>query len=361
MLHYPLKSVRHLLSDAFYFIMTRIHTLIILLWGAVLITTGCSRTDKLITLSGEAQGTYYIIRYYDEDNRNFQHEIDSILHDFDQTASLWVEQSTIRKVNGNTDSVISPLFADILQKSIDINRYTDGAFDCRVGKLVQAWGFSFRKQEELNQQSIDSLLTFSHGDISIDTLEDNSLMLKKSNPSTEIDFNAIAQGYSSDLIGQYLEQQGIQSYLVDIGGEVIARGLKDNGEPWTVGVERPAENKYANPEVELAVRLYNCSIVTSGSYRKYYEKDGVKYSHTIDPATGRPVQHTLLSVSVIDSMAWRADAMATAYMVMGLDKAKQFISTHSEDPETQAVLFIYSDGDNYKTYATPAFNKHIIE
>lgn len=327
----------------------------------LILLTSCHHAPQPISFNGEAQGSYYSISYYDDAHRDLQHSVDSILDDFDQTASLWVEQSMIRRINSNTDSLINPVFADLLLKSLAINQYSEGAFDCRIGKLVQAWGFSFKQREPLDDHKIDSLLALSRGNIAIDTNENGELYIRKENPQTEIDFNAIAQGYASDIVAAYLESQGISSYLVDIGGEVVAHGTKANGDPWIVGVERPAENKYQSPEIELAIGLQDLSIVTSGNYRKYYEKDGIKYSHTIDPETGRPVEHSLLSVSVIDSSAWRADAMATAFMVMGLEKAKAFIESHPNDMPTQAVLFIYNDTDGYKTYATPQFKKMITE
>jgi thiamine biosynthesis lipoprotein len=156
-----------------------------------------------------------------------------------------------------------------------------------------------------------------------------------------------------------LEHYGITNYLIDVGGEVIARGSKPNGSPWCVGIERPAADSVSSPVVETAIALRNAAVVTSGSYRKYYERNGIRYSHTIDPATGRPVQHSLLSVSVVDSLCWRADAMATAYMVMGLDRARQFIADHPGEPGTAEVFFIYDSCGTLCNYATPSFEQII--
>ena len=323
-------------------------------------TSSCRHgSGEAIRLTGEVQGSYYSIIYYDEQGRDLQEGIDSLLQDFDRTASLWDENSLIRHLNSNSDSIITPLFADILQKSLYINSITEGAFDCRVGKIVEMWGFSFKGKTTPKEEEIESLLIASHGKIGIDSTEGGLLVLHKENANTEIDFNAIAQGYSVDLVGAYLERQGIEDYLIDIGGEVKAKGSKPDGEVWRVGIERPSENKYSEREIEAAVGLKDLSLVTSGSYRKYYEKNGERYSHTIDPSTGRPVTHTLLSVSVIDSTTWRADAMATAFMVMGLDKAKQYIAAHQDDFPSQAVFFIYSSADGNKTYATPGMEKYL--
>ena len=309
-----------------------------------------------ICLYGEAQGTYYSVQYFDPQGRKLQAQIDSMLSDFDQTASLWVEGSLLRRINANLTDTISPLFADLLQKSLLINHYSDGAFDCRIGKLVQTWGFSFRQREEPDSLMLQDLMHAAAATVSIDTI-DGTLLLRKENPATELDFNAIAQGYSSDMVARMLESLGIENYLIDIGGEVIARGTKAGGRPWRVGIEKPAEDRYSEPVVQTAVELNDLSLVTSGSYRKYYEKDGVKYSHTVDPATGRPVTHSLLSATVVAEECWLADAMATAYMVMGLEGAKQFIAAHPGEPGTDMVFLIYDDHGSLATYATPAFKK----
>ena len=315
-----------------------------------------------IHYQGEAQGTYYSITYYDTVPRIAQSEIDSLLADFDLTASLWVEGSLLRRLNDNTTDTITPLFADLLTKSMEAYDYTDGAFDCTVGKLVNAWGFGFRKHEELGQHAVDSMLGYiGTNRLQLDTADNGTLLLRKGTPEIELDFNAIAQGYSVDMLADFFEAKGVHNYLIDVGGEVIGRGCKPGGEAWNVGIERPAPDRYSAPEIELSIALRDASVVTSGSYRKYYEKDGARYSHTIDPSTGRPVEHSLLSVSVVDRYAWRADALATAFMVMGLERSLAFIEAHPTDSQVQAVFFIYDDGGTYKTMSTPAFDKLINE
>lgn len=332
-------------------------TLCLLLTLLLALLTSCGRGDKRIELRGEAQGTYYSIIYYDSMGRDLQSSIDSLLDDFDQTASLWVDSSLIRRVNENRDSIVNPLFATLCRLSTEMNSYTEGCFDCTIGGLVKLWGFSFSKHEDVDDSAIDSLRNFVGLQPVITYNEDGTPIIHKSAPEVMLDFNAIAQGYCTDLIGHFLESHGIQNYLVDIGGEVFAKGTKGDGTPWTVGIERPAENKYSSPEIETTIQLHDLAVVTSGNYRKYYEKDGVRYSHTIDPSTGRPVTHTLLSVSVVDTVAWRADALATAFMVMGLDRALQFIEEHPDDMGAQTAFFIYDDGGHYSTYATERFKK----
>lgn len=316
----------------------------------------CGRKQDPIRLLGDAQGTYYSIIYIDKEQRNFQEQIDSILNDFDQTASLWVENSLLRRVNRNEDSIVNDMFADLLAKSNEINEYSNGAFDCTVGKLVRAWGFGFDHREDLSDEIIDSLKAYIDARVTTEKNGSGDLIIRKPNKEIEIDFNAIAQGYSVDIIGAFLESKGVNDYLIDIGGEVLGKGEKPNGEKWVVGIEKPAENKDSERAIETAIELQNESVVTSGNYRKYYEKDGVRYSHTIDPKTGRPVEHTLLSASVVAKESWRADALATAFMVMGLEKSLEFIEQH---PEIEAAFFIYNENGEYKTYATEGFKRLI--
>lgn len=325
----------------------------------VLMTACRGRVENPIRLRGEAQGTYYSIIYYDEEGRDLKEAIDSLLDDFDLTASLWVDKSLIRAVNDNRDSVVNEDFARLVEMSRTMHDLSGGAFDCTIGKLVNAWGFGFSKRQEMSDYVIDSLLQYVGKQPEIVCDEKGRKIVRKASAESTIDFNAIAQGYSTDKVCGFLESKGISRYLVDIGGEVYAKGTKPDGKKWSVGIERPAENKFSAPEVETTVELCNMAVVTSGNYRKYYEKDGVRYSHTIDPTTGRPVDHSLLSVTVVDEKAWRADALATMFMVMGLEKAKQFIREHPDDPGTKAVFFIYSKDGEYKTWCTEDFQKMI--
>ena len=329
----------------------------LLLLAVALATTACRHDPRPIALSGNVQGSYYSIQYYDAEGRTFEHSIDSLFEAMNNAVSLWIGNSMLRRVNDNRDSVVSPLFADILQKSIDMNRYTDGAFDCRIGRLVQMWGFSFREQRVLRDDSVTLLLAAARQPVSVTAAANGAYIVHK-HPATEMDFNAIAQGCMSDMIGEFLLQQGVENFLIDVGGEVLAHGCKPDGSPWCVGIERPTKRSDDEREVALAIALHNQSVVTSGSYRKYYERDGVRYSHTIDPATGHPVAHSLLSVSVVDSTAWRADALATAFMVMGVDSAMHFI-THKEP--TLPVLFIYDSAGQQYCKSTPSFDSLILE
>lgn len=345
MIHEPHPSVRHPRVGRFFCFL-----------AALLSLAACRQAPQPVRLQGEAQGTYYSILYCDSAQRDLQPQVDSLLDAFDRSASLWVDSSLLRRLNANLTDTLDPVLDSLLRHSLWATRYTQGAFDCRVGRLVQAWGFSFRQRQEPDSATLAAMLSAARADLA---LCDGRLV--KADPTTELDFNAIAQGYSVDLLAALFDRLGVHAYLIDIGGEVIAHGAKPDGSPWRVGIERPSDDSLSAPEVQTVVGLRDCSVVTSGSYRKYYERDGLRYSHTIDPATGRPVRHTLLSATVVDSLCWRADAMATAYMVMGLDSARRFIATHPDGPGTDAVMLIYDDRGALRTFTTPAFEKMIIQ
>jgi len=304
---------------------------------------------KLIKFTGEAQGTYYAVTYYDELGINFQSEIDSLLEIFDQSVSVWVPNSIISKINRNEGSVIPDFyFTEVFNLSKEIFQHTNGAFDPTVGPLVNTWGFGFTDRKEVDEEIINGLMPFVG--FSKVKLVDKKVI--KESPEIQFDFNAIAQGYSVDLIGKFLEQKGISSYLVDIGGEVLGKGKKPNGDNWKVGIEKPIDNASYGENLQAIVKLENKALATSGNYRKFYEENGIRYSHTIDPKTGYPVQHSLLSVSVLAPNSALADAYATAFMVMGLEKSKEFLQNNLD----LDAYFMYSDDDGkIKTFFTKGF------
>ena len=308
-----------------------------------------------VKLIGEAQGTYYSITYFDAENRDFQIQLDSILDAFDQSVSLWVPNSVLSRVNRNDSAVrIDDYFRLNFELAHRVAEETNGAFDFTVAPLVKAWGFGFNHQKKVDQHIIDSLL---------ELVDYRNVMIKagrveKRDVRITFDFNAIAQGFSVDVIGDWLEHKGIENYLVDIGGEVKAKGGKPDGSFWKVGIEKPAKNRNDARDLKAVVALQNNSIATSGSYRKFYEENGIRYSHTIDPHTGYPVQHSLLSVSVLSPNTGLADAYATAFMVWGFEKSKAFVE---HNPALEA-FFIYSDtSGNYQTYATRGFQNIITK
>ncbi len=317
----------------------------------------CSSQEDVspVKLIGEAQGTYYSITYFDVEERNFQSEIDSILTAFDQSVSLWVPNSVLSKVNRNDSTVkIDAFFKLNFKLAKQVSKATDGAFDFTVAPLVKAWGFGFDENKKVDSNIIDSLLPL----IDYRNVEIKNGTVVKSDPRITFDFNAIAQGFSVDVIAAWLESKSIESYLVDIGGEVKAKGNKPDGSLWKVGIEKPTKNKDDARDLKAVVELKNNSIATSGNYRKFYEEDGIRYSHTIDPQSGYPVRHSLLSVSVLTENTGLADAYATAFMVWGFEKSKSFVES---TPELEA-FFIYSNkSGDFQTYATTGFRKVITK
>ena len=275
----------------------------------------------MIRFSGEALGTYYVVTYYDMEGRNFHVEVDSILREFLLVASLHEPKSEINAVNNNEDIELSLMFQDIFNNAVLISDITGGAFDFTVGPLVRAYGFWNREREEITDKKIAEYLKLV--DFRGIRIVDGRAV--KRNPNIKIDFNAIAKGYVVDLIGSFLTTQGIEAFLIDIGGEVLGKGRKPNGDCWRIGIEKPAETSVSDREIETIVQLCDAALATSGSYRRYYEKDGRRYSHTIDPKTGKPVQHSLLSVTVRDVVVWRADALATAFMVLGVEESLKLL------------------------------------
>lgn len=295
---------------------------------------------------GQTQGTYYAVTYFDTKGRNFQPQLDSILKAFDYSVSMWIPESVISRINRG-DSLVQPdaWFIDIFKRSQEISAATGGAFDCTVGPLVNAWGFGFKGKIKMDQAKVDSLLQFvGYQKVSLD---DQNRIVKPE--GFRFDFNAIAQGYSVDVISKYLESKGIKNYLIDIGGEVLGKGSKPEGQLWLVGIENPAADSLAERTINTKVKLTDKALATSGSYRKYYEENGVRYSHTIDPHTGYPVRHSLLSVSVLAPDCATADGYATAFMVMGFEKAREFVEN---EPDLEAFFIVDGREGTFKTYAT---------
>lgn len=308
----------------------------------------CAKQPQKMVLQGLVQGSYYAITYYDEEGRNFQQEIDSIFHAVDMSVNLWVDSSVICKVNRNEEVALDQIFIENFEVAQRAAALSDGYFDPTISPLVSAWGFSAKNPQlpPLTSHLIDSLKQLV--DYRKVRIEDGKLI--KENPAMKLDFNAIAQGYTTDLVGALLEAKGIKSYIVDVGGEIFARGTKPDGKPWVVGIEKPSADWDSERVVQQRVELEDKGIVTSGSYRKYVERDGKRYSHCIDPMTGYPVEHNLLSATVIAENATWADALASICMVMGMERSLELIKTL----EGVEVYYIFvNDRNELETYSYP--------
>ncbi len=320
----------------------------ILVFIVALSAFACGHKQEMTAIDGTALGTYYSIKYFDNENRNFQPQIDSLFHAFNQSVSLWEKGSVINRVNDNEDVELDAFFIDIFNKSQEISAITDGAFDVTVGALVRVYGFGNAERSPEEIRKIDSLLMY----VNYKNVHIEDKHLYKFHKNTQLDFNAIAKGYCVDLVGRFLQERGVENYLVDIGGEVLAKGIKPNGDLWIIGIEKPAENAAAEQQVQQRLSLTDCAVATSGNYRKYYEFEGRRYAHCISPKTGEPVRHNVLSVTVLAKECWRADAYATAFLVMGLNESLKILEQHPE----LGAYFIYADDQKgrqqYSTYAT---------
>ncbi|MBR4391445.1 MAG: FAD:protein FMN transferase [Bacteroidales bacterium] len=314
----------------------------------VMLLSSCSRQPQKIVLEGLAQGSYYAVTYFDGQGRNFQREIDSIFHAVDLSVNLWVDSSVICKVNRNEKVELDAIFIDNFNIAQEAARLSGGYFDPTVSPLVSAWGFSAKNGDSITPALIDSLKLFV--DYRKVRIEDGKIV--KENPNMKLDFNAVAQGYTSDLIAAFLEQQGVMNYLVDTGGEIMARGGKPDGKPWVVGIEKPAANWDSERAVQVRVALRDKGLVTSGSTRKYVERDGKRYSHCIDPTTGYPVEHNVLSATVMADNATWADALASICMVMGMERSLDLINSLAG---VEAYYIFVNEKNELETFATEGF------
>ncbi len=292
--------------------------------------------SSYISFGGFTQGTTYNITYELIDSTDYQDKIEYLLAEFDTSLSTYNPLSLITKINNNETTTTDYYFREVFEKAEEVYKSTNGSFDITVAPLVNIWGFGFKNKEEITNAKIDSILEFV--DFKKVDLKDSSIV--KTDLRVTLDVNAIAQGYSVDVIADFLEKKGILNYLVEIGGEVKTKGFNKKGNEWRVGIDKPIDNNNIPGEnLQAIVNLSNKSLATSGNYRKFYERDGIKYSHTIDPKTGYPVTHSLLSATVIANDCMTADAYATAFMVMGLEEAYKLVE---KLPEIEAI-FIYND------------------
>ncbi len=298
-------------------------------------------------------GTVYSIKY--QYSTDLKIDIENELMKVDSTFSTFNPASIISKINQNDTTVIlNGWFIKLFNQAEEISKQTDGAFDMTVAPLVNLWGFGFQKKDSVNQSTVDSLLKIT----GYQTVALDNKKIKKINKQTMLDAAAIAKGYSCDIVADLLESKGIHNYLVEIGGEVRSKGINQHGECWVVGIRKPTEKLEETEPLQEKIHLCEGGLATSGNYRNFYYKDGKKYAHTIDPKTGYPALHSLLSATVIATDCMIADAYATAFMVMGLEKSKELLQQH---PELQ-VYFIYTDEKgNYQTFYTKGFDKYLVE
>ncbi len=316
---------------------------------AILFLVGCNRSIKnTIKISGAAQGTSYTITYLAGEQSNYREAFDSIFKKIDSSLSTYLSASIISQINRNDSAVIvDDYFSDVFNKSIEVSEKTNGSFDITVAPIINAYGFGFTKKEKVNKLRIDSLLKF----IGFKKVKLDGKKLVKESPQVMLDFNAIAQGYTVDVLAFFLETKHIDNYLVEVGGELRAKGKKLNDSSWTVGLEQPNETQTSS--LKAVITMNDKALATSGNYKKFYVEDGQKYTHIINPSTGYPAKNNLLSATVIANDCMTADAYATAFMVMGLEQSKEFLAKHKE--LELEVFFIYDDHGVSKSYTSDKF------
>jgi len=306
-----------------------------------------------LTLEGQTMGTYYRVTYGDAQQRDFQVSIDSLLQAINLEVSTYIPAATISRFNqaesrfnlrtdprsGEAGAYANRHFLPNFLKAKEVFAQTEGYFDPTVMPLVNFWGFGYTPKKPVEQadsakvQELLLLVGFDQVELAV---QGEDTLLQKARPDVQLDFSAIAKGYGVDEVGRFLAAQGIDNFLVDIGGEAVGRGRSPRGDAWRIGINKPQEDA-AVDEIQVAVPLDNRAIATSGNYRNFYEVDGVKYSHTINPKTGFPERNTLLSASVFAADCMTADAYATAFMAMGLERA---FALASQLPDIEAY-FLY--------------------
>ena len=332
--------------------------------------------------SGEAQGTTYMIKYTGDESVT-QLQVDSVIESMDVEMNTWRNDARISKLNNFTREDVAFSFDDhskiwsvIWELSSDIRTDSDGAFDPTVKPLVDLWGFGLQHVDSVDSTDVDSIMRFvGFGPENIDLKEPGAsrslseTQIFKGDGRTQLDFNAIAQGYTVDMLIHLLLESGIENAMVELGGEVRCIGLNLKGLPWRIAVDKPVTNNRAGGRpLQAILEVNNASVCTSGNYRKFKEIDGVRVSHTIDPRTGYPAYHALLSVTIQAGSAAVADAYATACMVLGPKDGRAFIERMlRENPgESIEALFIIDAGVNATTdvpfefWATEGWKEDII-
>ena len=300
--------------------------------------------------SGVIFGTTYHVTYqYDED---LEAEVVDKLKEVDAALSMFNERSTISKINNNQAVEPDKMFLDVFQLAQQVSKDTHGAFDITVAPLVNLWGFGFKHTQEPTKHAIDSLRQF----VGYQKVSYDGKTIQKQDPRIMLDCSAIAKGYGTDVVARLMDEKGVKNYLVEIGGEVVTRGISEKRVPWKIGVTKPTDDSlHIGNELQTVLNVTDKAMATSGNYRNFYYKGGRKYAHTINPKTGRPVQHNILSATVLCNLCAKADAYATAFMVMGLDKAREVLE---RNPDLM-VYFIYDDKGQNKVWYSPSMKDKI--
>jgi thiamine biosynthesis lipoprotein len=335
-----------------------INRLLSIIIGLCILTSSCKEKKSVFSsFSGLIQGTTYSVVFENRhkiDPEEMKTDVEIVLHDFDMSLSLYQDSSIISRINRNEDVTTDKYFNEVFRKSAIISEMTNGAFDITVGPLVKAWGFGPDAHKNFSESKRDSLMKF----VGMEKVSLRNGHVLKSDPGIHLDVNAIAQGYSVDVICDFFDIKGIKNYLVEIGGEVRGKGTKA-GSKWRIGIDKPSDdNMFPGQTLQAIIEISDKALATSGNYRKFYIEDGVKYSHTIDPKSGYPANNNLLSATIIADDCALADGIATACMVMGKERSVEFLGNH---PEFEAYLVFSDENGDYKAWATDRLKNDISE
>ena len=332
-------------------VMKKIYYIVIL----VLVLTGCAKSRYFIN-EGHTFGTYYNIRY--EASHDLEKQIVARLHEYDASLSFFNDSSIVSRINHNEEVVTDSLFEAMWTTACEVSELSQGAFDITCAPLISAWGFGkdkgieYLRQHPIGQRQIDSLMSI----IGYRKMSLKEHHVTKQDPRVTINASAIAKGQGCDGIAALLAANGCENYLVDIGGEVVAKGLNPKGEPWKIGISKPIDDPTGTVrELQEIIATTDLSMASSGNYRQFYYDGTERRSHTIDPRTGYPVQHSLLGATVVSSSCMRADALATACMVLGARAALEMIE---KDNDSECYLIVH-EGEENKVIISSGWNNLI--
>ncbi|EKO3514741.1 FAD:protein FMN transferase [Vibrio fluvialis] len=324
--------------------------------ASLLLLAGCEQPPQQVHLSGPTMGTSYNIKYLQQDglpsSDDLHKEIDRLLEEVNDQMSTYRKDSELSRFNqyqGIDPFEVSNQTATVVKEAIRLNGLTEGALDVTVGPLVNLWGFGPEARPEV--VPTDAELAERKANTGIHHLSVDGNKLSKDLPHLYVDLSTIAKGWGVDVVANYIESQGIHNYMVEVGGEISLKGLNRDGVPWRIAVEKPTVDERSIQEI---IEPGDMAIATSGDYRNYFERDGVRYSHIINPQTGRPIHNRVVSVTVLDKSCMTADGLATGLMVLGDEKGIE-IAEQNHIP----VFMIVKTDDGFKEIASSAFKPYL--
>jgi len=335
--------------------------IIVLVSVLTVLVSSCAKRSTVekvpyIHNEGKIQGTFYSATYLQPDSLDLQKKMEDRLHEFDLSLSTYNPQSVISQINRNSDSVKTDVYFETMFKAAqEVSKNTNGAFDITVAPLVYAWGFGSGSKDRTKRPNVAEILPY----IGFHKVKLVNHQLVKDDARIMLDANAIAQGYSSDIIAKLLEDNGCKNYMIEIGGEIVCKGVNEKGDKWRIGIDKPIDDSTSlTNELQTIVSISDIALTTSGNYRQFYYKGGKKYAHTIDPRSGYPVVHNLLSATVVAPTCIQADAYATAFMVLGVDSSMQICK---RNPQMDCYLIYVDDAGKNQVIYTEGFKKYLTK